>query len=342
MSTRNTIKHLISASIAAGALLAGIPAAQAVPKTITHQGRLYDANNMPVTGTIEVTFKIYAGKDDVDSIWTETHSITFEEGYFSATLGELTPFDQPTGPVFDGTARYMGITVGADTEMTPRAVVQSVPYAMIAGDVLGDIHPASITVNGNEIINSMGEWTGPSANIVGPVGPTGPEGPMGATGATGADGAMGPPGPTGPTGVVSTSTVAGQIGAIAAGGGNAPWVFAGSTATVTVQPGQRITGSAVAVFGHGSNNTVPVSFSLCISAVPAGSPLDAFYTTNYPDSTILAQPTKTALSAAASVAPQNVPAGGANFKVGFCVKNKSANVNLAANDYVNGWFMVTN
>jgi len=348
MSTM-TIKHLISASIAAGTLLVGVPAALAVPPTITHQGRLYDASKMPVSGPIDVTFKIYANENDVDPIWSETQTISFDEGYFSADLGKVVPFETASIPVFDGSVRYMGVTVGADPEMTPRAVVQSVPYAMVAGDVFGDIHPTSISVGGTTIINSMGEWTGSATGLVGPTGPAGadgmmgPTGPTGPAGADGMPGAPGPAGPTGATGVVATATVSGQVNAIAAAGGNAPWVFAGPTTTVTVQPGQRITGSAVAVFGHNNNNsTVPVSASLCYSLVPAGSPINEFFAAAYPDATVLPAPTKTMLSAAGSVAPANLMAP-TQFKVGFCLKNKSTNnVNLGANDYVNGWFIVTN
>jgi hypothetical protein len=350
MSTMKTIKHLISASIAVGAMFTGMSAAQAVPQTITHQGRLYDANKKPVSGPLEVTFKIYANEGDVDAIWTETKQITFEEGYFSADLGKDVPFDTAMVPVFDGSIRYMGVTVGMDPEMTPRAPVQSVPYAMVAGDVFGDIHPTSISVGGMPIINSSGEWTGAPTGLVGPQGPTGATGDPGAkgdTGATGAkgdmgaDGPMGPQGPTGPTGIVSTSTVSGTIAAIPAVMG-APLTFAGPTVTVNVQPGQRITGSAVAVFGHLNVNPQPISFTLCYSDVPAGSALTAFFGTNYPDGTVSATPNKTALSAAASVVLPNVPAGGANYKVGFCVRNKSANVSLGSNESVNGWFVVTN
>lgn len=354
MNTMKTIKHLISASIAVGTLIAGMSTAQAVPQTITHQGRLYDANKMPVSGELDVVFKIYANEGDMDPIWTESKKITFEEGYFSADLGKDVPFDSAMVPVFDGSVRYMGVTVGADPEMTPRAPVQSVPYAMVAGDVFGDIHPTSISVGGTPIINSMGEWTGAPTGLVGPTGPAGADGKdgkdgmngmpgaPGTNGTNGTNGMDGAVGPTGPTGVVSTSTVAGSIAAVPAGGGGAAWVFAGPTATVTIQPGQRITGSAVGVFGHGNASAQPLSFSLCISDVPAGSALSAFYGTNYPDGTVSASPNKSALAAAASVVPANVPVGGGSYKVGFCIKNKSTNISLNGNDFLNGWFIVTN
>jgi Collagen triple helix repeat (20 copies) len=352
MSTQNTIKHLISASIAAGALLAGAPAAQAVPATITHQGRLYDANKMPVTGvTLKVTFKIYAKIDDTTDIWSETLDVPFDEGYFSATLGEQTPFFPPmAAAIFDGTTRYMGVTVEGDSEMSPRAAVQSVPYAFVARDVNGDIHPTSISVNGTEIINSAGQWVGMQANLVGP---TGPQGAPGMNGAQGPKGDQGPVGPTGPagvngtngtngtngaTGVVSTTTIAGSILVVQSTpvGMTPPWVFTGPTANVTVAAGQRITGSAVAAFGNPSANAVTVSASLCIAPQVAGMPIDPFFASNV-DASVLANPLKTMLSASGSIAP-----AAGSYKVGFCLKNKSTSVNIGPNDYVNGWFIVTN
>jgi len=359
MSTGKTIKQLISASVAVGALFAGMPAAEATPATITHQGRLFDANMVPVKGAMKVTFKIYAKSDDTTEIWSETHDITFDQGYFSVTLGEQTTFFPAMAPaIFDGTARYMGVTVEGDSEMSPRAVVQSVPYAFVARDVDGDIHPASVSIGQTPVINNLGEWVGPSSGLVGPTGPQGPtgaEGPQGPAGPTGADGmngtngvdgATGPTGPTGPagpaglTGIVSTSTIAGIIPGIPSTPmGTAPWVFAGPTATVTVTTmGQRITGSAVGSFSQTTNNGVPVSVSLCIAPAPAGTPINPFFPNNFPDATVLAQPTKTLLSAAGSVTPAAI----GSYVVGFCIRNKSTTVNLPGNDYVNGWFTVTN
>lgn len=362
MSTGKTIKQLISASVAVGALLAATPAAQATPATITHQGRLFDATKVPVNGQLKVTFKIYAKSDDTTEIWSETHDLTFDEGYFSATLGEQTTFFPAMAPaIFDGSIRYMGVTVEGDSEMSPRAIVQSVPYAFVARDVNGDIHPTSISIGQTQVVNNLGEWVGSPTGLIGPtgpqgdLGPTGPEGPQGPLGPTGPEGPQGPigptgpvgptgadgmAGPTGPTGIVSTSTISGIINGIPSTPmGTAPWLFAGTTATVNVATvGQRITGSAVASFSHGANTGVTVSVSLCLAPSPAGAPITPFFPGNFPDATVVAQPTKTLLSAAGSVAP---PTPG-NYIVGFCVRNKSTTISLPGNDYVNGWFTVTN
>src|SRR5687767_11313339 len=109
------------------ALLTG-NAAAAVPGTITHQGRLFDAKGAPVSETLDVVFTIYDAAGGSTVLWTETHAVAFDGGYFSVELGAMTPFG-PT--VFDGKVRYLGITVGGDAEMTPRAPVRSVPYALV-------------------------------------------------------------------------------------------------------------------------------------------------------------------------------------------------------------------
>lgn len=378
MSTGKTIKHLIAASITASAVLAGMPEAQAsVPQTITHQGRLYDANGMPIKGTLEVKFAIYDVAEDTDpnnptpALWEETISVTFDEGYFSSELGATKPFtyDDGTGaqlPVFDGKVRYLGVTIAGDDEMKPRAAARSVPYAMVAGDAIGDIHPTSVyiggqlvidaagqfSVGGNLVIDMNGQWVGDKAGLmgptgsqgeIGPTGPTGPQGIQGPIGPTGPQGIQGPTGATGatgdqgPPGVVFTASIAGTAGNVSGGGNLAPWTFLGPTANITIATaGQRITGSGVAVLGTQATTpptATPVSFSLCVQQ-GAGA-IDAFYPTNFTDAQVSV---RLPYSAAATY----VTPAAATYKVGFCVKNKSNTVALQNNDVVNGWFIVTN
>jgi len=182
-----------------------------VPDTITHQGRLYDDVGQPVSNTLDVEFAIYSGPATGAPLWSETHSITFDEGYFSVALGSLTPFSATT---FDGSLRYLGITVGADPEMSPRVTVASVPYALVAGDVRGDIHPTSVEIPGAGIvINSNGQWVGSPTGLQGPQGPQGPAGPAGLQGPAGADGAQGPAGADGAQGPAGADGAQGAAGA---------------------------------------------------------------------------------------------------------------------------------
>jgi len=101
----------------------------AVPATIGYQGRLYDASNRPIDATISVVFALYSQASGGTAIWTETQNVTFVNGYFSVQLGSVTPF---TNESFNGSARFLGVTVGADAEMTPRSAIASVPYALSA------------------------------------------------------------------------------------------------------------------------------------------------------------------------------------------------------------------
>jgi hypothetical protein len=85
----------------------------------------------------------------------------------------------------------MGMTIGDDPDLLPRAPVQSAPYALLAADVNGDIHPTTVSIGDTVVINENGEWVGPTTGLEGPAGPQGPAGPAGATGS------QGPPGPAG-------------------------------------------------------------------------------------------------------------------------------------------------
>ena len=180
------------------------PASAQVPSTMIHQGRLLDRSGAPVSGTQSVVYRIYDTATGGTALWSETITVTLDDGYFSAQLGATTPL---TPALFGGRSRYLGVTVGSDSEMAPREPFGAVPYAMVAGNVTGDITPTSITVGGTPIVDSTGRWVGVSNGPAGPVGPVGPVGPMGPAGATGPAGPTGPTGPTGATGPAGPSSV---------------------------------------------------------------------------------------------------------------------------------------
>src|SRR5262245_11699431 len=131
MRTR-TIRRLVAAAALAGVALLGPSGARAeVPPTITNQGRLFDANDQPIQGPLTVLFAIYDAENAQAPIWSEEQSVTFEDGYYSVSLGSVVPFGDT---VFDGSLRWFGITIGDGAELLPRAPVQSVPYALLAQD----------------------------------------------------------------------------------------------------------------------------------------------------------------------------------------------------------------
>jgi len=107
-------------------------AAPNVPLTITQQGKLLDNTGMAVNGVAQqFHFALYTAATGGTAIWTEQDTITPDNGYFSVRLGETTPFG---ASVFDGSrgTLFLGIAIGADSEMTPRQQLTSVPFALLS------------------------------------------------------------------------------------------------------------------------------------------------------------------------------------------------------------------
>ncbi len=288
MAFARTLRLLLAAlAVSTFALVAG--EAFAAPTAVTHQGRLFDASGMPVTAKLDVQFAIYANAADTTPAWSETHlQLSFDNGYFSAVLGSTTPLDTT---VFDGSAKYLGVTVGTDPEMTPRVPVNSVPYAISSDDVTGNIHPKTISVNGTTVVNASGQWVGSASGLqgpqgpqgptgtTGPAGPAGPQGAKGDTGATGPAGAQGAAGPqgltgpqgpqglTGPQGLQGATGAAGPAGAAGATGAQGPAGAAGapgSTGATGAQGpagAQGTPGVVTTVYFANSAGTVPGSAS---------------------------------------------------------------------------------
>jgi len=206
-------KSLSVVVISAALVLAGRAWGASVPLRLNEQGRLFQAGgNTPVTGNVAMVFTIYDAATVGTALWTETYSVTLDQGYFSVQLGSTVPFP---ATLWNGAVRYIGVQVGTDAEMTPREEVASVPYAIAAADVTGDIHPTSVSIAGQTVIDATGKWVGATTGLVGPTGATGPAGPAGPTGekgVTGATGATGPAGDKGATGATGPQGLAGSSG----------------------------------------------------------------------------------------------------------------------------------
>jgi hypothetical protein len=99
-----------------------------VPGEINYQGKLTTAGGGCVRDTtVSMTFKIYADSTTSTSLWSQTQSsVTVEDGMFNVLLGRGNPIPSS---VFNGSIRYLGITVGSDSEMTPRKPMVSVGYS---------------------------------------------------------------------------------------------------------------------------------------------------------------------------------------------------------------------
>lgn len=101
----------------------------APPQTINYQGTLSSAGT-PVNGATSVTFRLYNVAMGGAALWSEAQSVSVVNGLFSVPLGNVSTFAS-AGLAFD-VPYFLGITVGADAEMTPRPALTSAPYALRA------------------------------------------------------------------------------------------------------------------------------------------------------------------------------------------------------------------
>ena len=109
------------------------PAWAQFPRTVSYQGLLLTPAGTSVPdGNYDVTFKIYDAPSGANPpLWAEVHNganqLATSKGIFSTILGIITPLNIS----FNGQL-YMGITVGANPELTPRVQMTSAPQALTA------------------------------------------------------------------------------------------------------------------------------------------------------------------------------------------------------------------
>ncbi len=99
-----------------------------IPTTMSYQGRLLDTGGAPVAdGAYDLSFRLYevpSGRDA--AVWTESQPATpVSGGLFHLLLGSVNAlslaFDRPY---------WLGITVGAGAELSPRIALASAPYSL--------------------------------------------------------------------------------------------------------------------------------------------------------------------------------------------------------------------
>ena len=108
-----------------------------VPRFITYQGRMTDLTGTPLPdGPKSVRIIVWrdaTSTNPLDEVWNSGPlTVTTDKGLFTVRLGE------PPQPIIDpydflDTARWIGVTIGADPEMSPRTRLGAVPYAWTAG-----------------------------------------------------------------------------------------------------------------------------------------------------------------------------------------------------------------
>jgi hypothetical protein len=103
-------------------------AASDVPQMINYQGHLANADGEPLDTVVSMTFAIYDVPSGGSPVWSELHpTVSVSDGLFDVALGSSgSPLPHT---VLAGAARYLGITIGTDSEMKPRVRLTSSGFA---------------------------------------------------------------------------------------------------------------------------------------------------------------------------------------------------------------------
>lgn len=111
------------------------------PELIPVQGVLTDASGAAVPGPVTVKFTLYDAQVGGAALWTEDQTITPDNGFFSAYLGEVNKLDLQLFK--NNMVVWLGVKVG-DSDELPRVYLGSSPFTAFAqycGTVPAHTHP---------------------------------------------------------------------------------------------------------------------------------------------------------------------------------------------------------
>ena len=123
---------------------------QSIPTTINYQGILKDGSGVVVpNGDYNITFRLYDAATGSSALWSETKLISVTNGIVNTKLGSNTPIVLP----FDA-AYWLGVTIGTESELTPRVELTTVPYSYMSMSV-PDGSLTSEKISAGQIVKSI-------------------------------------------------------------------------------------------------------------------------------------------------------------------------------------------
>ena len=108
-------------------------------RVLSFQGRLTDSLGNPITTATNVQFKLYDVATGGTPLYTAGPCSTTpdQDGIFSTLIGQSCGSEIPNSIFTENSNVYLGVTVGADSEMTPRQPIANVGYAINAETLQG-------------------------------------------------------------------------------------------------------------------------------------------------------------------------------------------------------------
>ncbi len=150
-------------------VLLAASAAHAVPMQLAHQGRLLDADGAPLDGEHTLSFALYDTEKDGAVVWSEDIDALMTGGFYSVVLGA----DEADNPLDDlvlgGGPLWLELRVDDGAPLEPRHELLSVPYSVMAGTATsldgGSVDATEVAIDGTVVIDSEGNWTGPTPAV---------------------------------------------------------------------------------------------------------------------------------------------------------------------------------
>lgn len=143
--------------------------AQDAPRVLQYDGRLL-VDESPAIGTYDVTFSLFTEAEGGQSVWSEDHEVTPDDGLFSVLLGSRNPLP-PSVPA-DHDSLYLSMRIDGNQEMDPRLFMASTMYTLRAGladgvqngsidaDALADAAVSSAKLAPDAAVTSLNSQTG--------------------------------------------------------------------------------------------------------------------------------------------------------------------------------------
>ena len=105
--------------------------AHAVPAQFTHQGRLLDADSVPLEGEATIKFRVADSEEGGTVLWEETLTLPLTGGFYAAVLGarDDNPLDTD---VLSQAPVWLELQLDGEPAMFPRSAINAVPYATMA------------------------------------------------------------------------------------------------------------------------------------------------------------------------------------------------------------------
>lgn len=111
------------------------------PVSISHQGRLLDSSGNPLSGSFDITFRLFDVAIGGGVLWEESNVVPVDDGLFTVILGNTTPLDFASLGIRPDSL-WLEIQIGGDSPLVPRSRITPTPMAAEALSVRGDFFSA--------------------------------------------------------------------------------------------------------------------------------------------------------------------------------------------------------